>query len=365
MKFVHIADLHLDCPFVALAQNENMAIQRRIEQRQVLANIVEYIRDNHITYFFIAGDLYEHSFINQSTIHYVNQLFQSIPDTTIFITPGNHDPYLQNSFYHTYQWAKNVHIFKKEIERIELPEVDIYGYGFDDFYMEKQQLEGIIKNPKKINILITHGDLEASETSQNTYNPLKTKELKMLGFDYIALGHIHKKSDQDAIQQKIVYPGSTISLGFDELGERGMIVGDIEKERCYLEFIPVKSKQFLKQEIDITGAETKEDVLQKIHEYQWKKDCFYELILTGTPENKINPLAIMELLDNEMILRIKDQTKEKYEIDIIAEKQNLTGIFAKKIKQQMKTASEEQKEKLRQAFEIGMDVLKNNGGKFN
>ena len=42
--------------------------------------------------------------------------------------------------------------------------------------------------------------------------------------DYIALGHIHKPYYNIKKNQKVVYSGSTISLGFDELGSHGMIV---------------------------------------------------------------------------------------------------------------------------------------------
>ena len=154
MKFVHMADMHLDSPFVVLASNEKLAIQRRIDQRKAMKEIVEYIKKSDIPYFFIAGDLYEQEYITKSTIEYINNLFISIPDTLIFITPGNHDPYLQNSFYKNFHWAKNVHIFTNELERIETEDADIYGYGFNNFYMENKYPHIEIKNPSKINILI-------------------------------------------------------------------------------------------------------------------------------------------------------------------------------------------------------------------
>lgn len=223
MKFVHMADMHLDSPFVVLASNEKLAIQRRLEQRKAMKEIVEYIQKNNIPYFFIAGDLYEQEYITKGTIEYINELFKSILNTQIFITPGNHDPYLKNSFYKNFKWPNNVHIFSDNLEIIEQGEIDIYGYGFNDFYMENKYPFIQIKNPKKINILITHGSLDASDTLQKQYNPIKSKDLKSMGFDYVALGHIHKKSYNDYLDQNIVYPGSTVSLGFDELGERGII----------------------------------------------------------------------------------------------------------------------------------------------
>ena len=48
MKFVHIADLHLDRPFINLSDRENYGEKRRLEQRKTLKKIIEYIKDNDI-----------------------------------------------------------------------------------------------------------------------------------------------------------------------------------------------------------------------------------------------------------------------------------------------------------------------------
>ena len=53
------------------------------------------------------------------------------------------------------------------------------------------------------------------------------RQLKEIGFDYIALGHIHKRTEQN--KYNFIYPGSMISFGFDELGEHGMLDIIIEK----------------------------------------------------------------------------------------------------------------------------------------
>ena len=58
MKFIHMADMHFDAPFSRLHQN-GMGDNRRLEQRKVFKNIIEYIKENKIPYLFIAVDLYE------------------------------------------------------------------------------------------------------------------------------------------------------------------------------------------------------------------------------------------------------------------------------------------------------------------
>ena len=215
MKFVHIADVHFDMPFTTL-DTKGLAQNRRIEQRNAFRKVINYIKENSIENLFICGDLYEHQYIRQSTIEYINKQFESIPDTKIYIIPGNHDPYIKNSYYANFKFSKNVKIFTSKIEKIEEGNINIYGYGFEDFYMQNKENEKLkIQNMNKINILLTHGDLDGTENKQTQYNPISKRFINSLGFDYVALGHIHKREWSD----KIVYPGSLISLGFDEPGK--------------------------------------------------------------------------------------------------------------------------------------------------
>ena len=223
MKFVHIADVHLDAPFKTISDRADIGVERRLEQRNALKKVIDYIKEKDIEYFFISGDLYDQEYVRESSIRFLNNLFNEIPNTKIYITPGNHDPFIKNSFYSTFLWSSNVKIFKNSVEKVENNDVNIYGFGFNNFEMNDNQIESIkIDEPEKINILITHGDLGDSK-----YNPMKLNAIKEKGFDYVALGHIHKRDDSS----NIVYPGSLISLGFDELGEHGMIVGEFVQKK--------------------------------------------------------------------------------------------------------------------------------------
>ena len=73
MKFVHIADMHFDSPFIALADKGNLGDQRRLEQRNAFKKVIEYIKEKRVEYLFIAGDLYEHEYVRSTTIEYINK----------------------------------------------------------------------------------------------------------------------------------------------------------------------------------------------------------------------------------------------------------------------------------------------------
>ena len=47
MKFVHIADMHFDSPFVNLSDKGIMGDLRRLEQRKVFKKIIEFIKENY------------------------------------------------------------------------------------------------------------------------------------------------------------------------------------------------------------------------------------------------------------------------------------------------------------------------------
>lgn len=356
MKFVHIADMHFDTPFRILSDRADLGEIRRVEQRKAFKKIIEYIKQNEIPYLFIAGDLYDHAYIRESTIKYINELFEQISNTKIYITPGNHDPYLKNSYYENYPWSKNVKIFTKKVEKVENEECIIYGFGFEDFYLQNTKIEEIqLQNKEKINILITHGNLDGSDKTEREYNNLSSKKLKEIGFDYIALGHIHKRNVEE--NTNIIYPGSTISLGFDELGTHGMVVGNIEKEKITLEFIPLDEKEFKEKEMDISKIETIEELLENINELQTEENKLYKIILVGKRNFEINLNKLIKMIEKKEIIKIKDKTKLGYDIEKIAKEQtSLRGIYVKEILEKIKQEPDK-KEMLEKALEIGLEVL--------
>lgn len=356
MRFVHIADMHFDAPFVVLNSRTNLGEIRRMEQRKALKKVINYIKENNIKYLFIAGDLYENEHIRKTTIEYINNLFKEIPNTKIFISPGNHDPYLNNSLYNTFAWTKNVIIFSPNTQIYEGEEVDVYGFAFTDFYCKGMKISEIkIKNKNKLNILLLHGTIDGSIENVQ-YNPMKKSELKQLGFDYIALGHIHKLDYNSEENQRIVYPGSTISLGFDELGQHGMIVGNIEKEKVELEFIPIDNKELKEISVDITEISDKEALIEQLNNLQLEENCLYKIILIGKRKFEINIYDLYKMNLNTNIVKIKDNTKPDINVEALSKENNLKGLFVKEILQEIEKG-EIDKSTLENVLEIGLDIL--------
>ena len=355
MKFVHIADIHFDSPFTTLSDKGNLGEQRRIEQRKIFKKIIEYIKENKIEYLFISGDLYEHKYIRKSTIEYINNLFKEIENTKIFISPGNHDPILKKSYYNNFIWNKNVYIFKSEIQKIETEEADIYGFGFDDFYCANSGIEKLVlDNPEKLNILVIHGTLNGANLEEMQYNSMSSTMLENKGFDYVALGHIHKNNFTP--NGKIIYPGSTMSLGFDELGEHGMVVGEITKNAAELNFIKLDETEYVEREINCTDINSIEELIEKINEINIEQNKLYKIILVGKRNFEINIYDLYKYELNEKIIKIKNKTKPNYNIEEIAKENSLRGLFAKEILDELKKENYDENI-IENALEIGIEIL--------
>lgn len=360
MKFVHVADMHFDSPFVNLSDKESLGDLRRLEQRKAFKKVIDYIKENDIDYLFVSGDLYEHKYVKKSTIEFINNLFKEISGTKVFIAPGNHDPYIKNSYYNKYNWNDNVKVFSSRIEKIELEDANIYGFGFDDFYCKSSGIEDIhIEDEDKLNVLVIHGSLDGGTIEDSEYNPLSRKILKEKGFDYVALGHIHKLDYNQEANQRVVYPGSVVSLGFDELGKHGMICGDLEKDCIKLEFIPLDEMEFRLKEIDVTEVNFKEELIEIINEVEIQENSFVEIILIGKRNFEIDKYELYKLISNDRVIKIKDNTKINYDLEKLANENTLKGLFAKEMFERLKDVdlSDDDKEVIEKAVEIGLEAL--------
>lgn len=360
MKFVHVADMHFDGPFVNLSDKESLGDLRRLEQRKVFKKLIDYIKENDIECLFISGDFYEQKYVRKTTIEYVNNLFKDILNTKVFISPGNHDPYVKNSYYCKFDWSENVKIFASKIEKIELEDVNIYGFGFDNFYCEGSGIEDLnIDDESKLNVLVIHGSLEGGNIKDNEYNPLSKNMLKDKGFDYVALGHIHKLDYNREENQSVVYPGSMVSLGFDELGEHGMIVGELQKGIVNLEFVPLDETEFILYELDVTDFISKEDLIENINELNFEKNVFVEIILVGKRNFEIDRYELYKLISNNKVIKIKDKTKVNYDLKKLSNENTLKGLFAKEMLNRLgnEDLDDESRGVIEKAIEIGFEAL--------
>ena len=242
IKFLHAADLHLDAPFAALSPEQ--AAERRREQRAFLTELAEAANTHDCDLVLLAGDLFDSAGASDETLLALQRTLSAIR-APVFISPGNHDCLLPGSAYLTEVWPENVHIFKTdEIEAVELPEKNlrVYGAGFTARF-EKPLLEGFhAKSDGMTNLMVVHGN---PTQAASPYNPITQAQLEASGLAYLALGHIHQASGLLRCGKTCyAWPGCAMGRGFDELGQKGVYLGEISDSGVRLDFLPLPGRKY-------------------------------------------------------------------------------------------------------------------------
>lgn len=283
IRILHLADLHLDSPFSLRSPRE--AERRRTELRSDLSSIMMYIRAQKVDVCLIAGDLFDSESVTGETRALLEREFSSCPSCRFFISPGNHDPLTAGSPYTVMHLPENVHVFSPQKSRVCLDDLgaDVYGFAFDGKNDRGNPLKGYPPLDKtRINLLCCHGDLDGG--AESPYGAFTRADIASSGFDYVALGHIHKGTGLQCENGVYwAYPGCVEGRGFDETGEKGVLFGAVEKGNAAMKFIRVSKRRYEIARADVTGLDRMQalEVLRDTAR-RYGEDAVLRLVLTGT-----------------------------------------------------------------------------------
>ena len=224
MRFIHLADVHLGavpdrgCPWSKEREEEIWSTFRRV---------IAGIREDPVDLLFISGDLFHRQPLMRE-LKEVNYLFSTIPDTRVYLMAGNHDFISRDSFYNTFEWNSNVIFFR----------LDVYVYGLS--YYDREIKDGLYDQAvpvqkEGIHILLAHGGDEK-------HIPLSAAALAASGFDYVALGHIHKP--QILIRDQAAFSGALEPIDRNDTGEHGYMEGRLINGRIRTEFVPFACRSY-------------------------------------------------------------------------------------------------------------------------
>lgn len=258
IRLLHCADLHLDSPFSLRSPRE--AERRRTELRSDFTSILTYIRAQKVDICLISGDLFDGESVTPETRALLERGFADCRDCRFFISPGNHDPMTENSPYRVMALPGNVHVFtpKKSRVRLENLGVDVYGFAFDGKNGRENPLFGYpALDETRINLLCCHGELDGGSSSE--YCPFSREDIARSGFDYIALGHVHKGTGLQCENGVFwAYPGCIEGRGFDETGYKGMLFGAVEKGNVTMQFVQVSKRRYEIAHVDVSHLDRQE-----------------------------------------------------------------------------------------------------------
>lgn len=327
VKIIHTADIHIGMEFKRASFGSKLGNRRRNEIKETFYKILNRVEQENVDLLLISGDLFEDEFITIGELKEINGKFSKL-NTKIFIIAGNHDPIINNkSNYNLIQWSNNVYIFNTFVDKVSIEElnVDIYGLSWNRKHIEEKLFEQIeVQDKTRINILLAHGDIYG----ESKYLPIDKINLLKKGFDYVALGHIHK---HDFIESNIAYPGSPEPLDFSETGKHGILEGAVGINHADIKFIPFSKREFKILELNVHEDMTLEDIIDLILNMLENEDHsnLYRVIVKGCRDKdiKIDADYIKEKVESVIeYIEVKDETTLNYNLDSI-KKENNTNII--------------------------------------
>lgn len=251
----------------------------------------------------IAGDLFHRQPLLRE-LREVDYLFSTLTRTQVVLVAGNHDYIGENSRYRTFSWSRNVRMIRsREISFVELEQLDTAVYGMS--YWEREIAEPLyervqIRDGCRFHLLLAHG-------GDARHLPFRRAEVDAIGFDYVALGHIHRP--QELIPGRMAYAGALEPVDKNDTGKHGMIEGELDERGCRISFVPFARREYIHLEIPVrenmTGYALRSEIRRSIEEQG--TDNLYRVTLTGErdPETQFD-LEQMDSYGN--LIEIADYT---------------------------------------------------------
>ena len=321
MRFIHTADLHLGVkPDAGSAYTKG----RPEEIWESLRGLLARCEKEQIDLLLIAGDLFHRQPLLRE-LKELNSMFEALTHTKVVFTAGNHDYLKPNSMYRNFRWAGNVTpLLGARLMKVEFPE---FGTAVSGFSYQERELPGGIRVEWKCvrsmenEILLLHGGDER-------HLPFGRAEVDLLGYDYTALGHIHKPDLE--MKGKCSYSGSLEPTDPNDIGKHGYVIGTIEHGVVETEFVPAARREYLNLDIRVDQEMTGRRLLEKLRAevLEHGEENLYRFTLVGFRDPDIRfDTGHMDVGGG--VLEIRDLTKPSYDFEklLSANRRNLLGRF--------------------------------------
>ncbi|ECH7281705.1 exonuclease SbcCD subunit D [Listeria monocytogenes] len=317
IQFLHMADLHLDSPFIGLStlpQPLFSAIQESTFQS--LERITTVAIKEAVDFVLIAGDIYDSE--DQSVraqARFAKEMKRlEAANIPVFMIHGNHD-FIEK---HKEKLAlpSNVHVFSEQVEVMSHKtatgvSVNIYGFSYNERHIRSSRVgEYKIQGDADFHIALLHGSEVSSSEEHDVYAPFRVQEISRKGFDYWALGHIHKRQLL-AESPSIYYPGNIQGRNRKESGEKGASIITLSEASTTIDFIG--TSPIIWEEAVITLPENSEinafyrETTKLLESYQGRSHSYFlHIIVKMENKQKIDTDDWLQMLQEEV--EITDNT---------------------------------------------------------
>jgi exonuclease SbcD len=214
LRVLHTADVHLDSDGYGSAE-QHAAHQAR--GRHVWSRIVDRALEDQVDLLLIAGDLFDHNRVADETVAFVRGELARLRQPVV-ILPGNHDALYTNSIYDRHDFtagASHVHVIRRlNGETIEFPELDVvvWGRAMEEHAPTFQPLAHIPgRDDRRWCLALAHGFFYAERQRPERSSPIFADEVRDTGWDYVALGHHHVRTDVSQGAVTAYYAGAPMA----------------------------------------------------------------------------------------------------------------------------------------------------------
>jgi len=277
MKILHFADAHINAVSSGRWDPDTGQPVRVMDFLKSLDTIIDTAISEKVDLVLFAGDAYKDANPTPAQQALFASRILRLEDAQIetYLLVGNHDKTVRNEDHALTEFktfkTKHIHIVD-EIKSIVTPwyEILCLPWVHKSRLITGQvimELEDLIENmdPNTPNIFLGHCSVVGASFSSERLVMLgedlmlPKKLLTESGFDYVALGHIHKHQEIDNI---IIYPGSIERVDWGEAGEdKGFVIADVRKDSCDWKFHKLDCRPMLDYKIVL---EDKENILAEI-----------------------------------------------------------------------------------------------------
>lgn len=302
MKFIHLSDLHL-----GKRVNEFSMLE---DQEYILTKIINIIDSEKPQGVIIAGDVYDKSVPSAEAVELFDDFLVRLAkrDLNVFVISGNHDSSERIAFGGRLMVKSKIYmspVFDGKVEPITLKDdfgdLNIYMLPFIKpanvrrFYPEnnivsytdalKTVIDSMEIDETKRNVLITHQFVTGavrSDSEDISVGGSDNVDVSVFeGFDYVALGHIHRS--QKCGSEYIRYSGTPLKYSFSEVKDKKTVtMVDINaKGDVALDFIELIPKRDM---VEIKGTYDELTLKSFCENTSYRDDCVH---VTLTDEEDI------------------------------------------------------------------------------
>jgi len=267
-RFLHAADLHLDSPLRGLEGYEDAPVDEiRGATRRAFENLISLAIEEDVKFVLLSGDLFDGNWKDfNAGLFFINRISRlSRKGIKVFMVSGNHDA--ASRIARELRLPENVRMLSaKSVESLFFDDLEVAIHGRS--YQTRAVTENLAEkyprhDPHYFNIGLLHTALTGRE-GHEPYAPCSLDDLLAKGYDYWALGHIHKREVVNR-DPWIVFPGNIQGRHIRETGAKGATLVTVDNGQILdVEQRDLDVLRWSLCRVDLAGCETLDHVSVRV-----------------------------------------------------------------------------------------------------